>query len=350
MGKENSSKQRITYYDVAKGLLIIGVICYHCSNNVISNNNVTKVFHDIVSLSLVPYFMVAFFFISGLCSNFNKPFWGFLWSNIKGMILPTYVITIGMLWFPFDHVPPNYGIDLTNLLFYCNKAWFIASLFTCRMLMWFTTRYVNRRWIEIPVIIILLLTGTYLVQEKIVHNDVNNWFYYCHSMLMLPFIYAGYHCKELVNDIRLREWAAITLTYCCAFSIVYFGLHSLPIVTHYLCINFYTVGWHILLGTLGSLSVIGACKLFIPKSGFLEYAGRQSLILYLVHGQLLQYVTFSLKFNYVRSSIFSLIALCLTTTILCLLIAWILNLPVIRALIGKAPLAKRVKAPKTANE
>ncbi|MCQ2287663.1 MAG: acyltransferase [Muribaculaceae bacterium] len=342
-----SPKNRIRYYDVARGILIIGVICYHCSNNVIARNAVTRMFHDVVSLSLVPYFMAAFFFISGLCSNFNKPFKSFLWGNFKAMIIPTYIITIGMQWFPFDHIPKNYGLDYTSLLLYCNKAWFIASLFTCRMAMWLIKRYPLRWYFETAIILVMLLAGTYLVQNKIVGNDTNNYFYYCHSMLFMPFIYIGHHSKTLINNLKTRRWATVTVLYLALFFLVYFVLHKLPIVTHYLAINFYTVIWHVVLGFLGSVCVIGACKLFIPGSRLLEYAGRQSLILYLAHGQVLQYVSHSLSFTNTRTSCFSLIALCLTTTVMCMLIAWVLNLPYIRVLIGKSPYKKRTHSAAT---
>ena len=118
---------------------------------------------------------------------------------------------------------------------------------------------------------------------------------------------------------------------------VYYMYHSIPIVTRYLSLNFKNLLWYVLLGLLGSVCLVGICKLYVKKKPVMEYVGKNSLILYLVHGQILQYITLCLQFNSNRNSIFSLIALCLSTTIISLLIAWWLNLPYIRILLGQPP-------------
>ena len=332
------SNKRITYYDIAKGFLIIGVIFYHCANNVADKNSITKGFQLILSVALIPFFMIGFFFISGLCTNLNKSLSSYICKSIRTMIFPTYVITIGMMWYPFEHVPNNYGLNMTNLIWYCNGAWFIASMLTCRLLLWVIKHtFKNKFWIEIPIVIAFLMIGTFLVQNKIVHNETNNWFYYCQSMLLFPFFYFGYHFKKGIQCLKRKTLCILMMFYAIFLFSVYYMYHSIPIVTHYLSLNFKNFLWYVLLGLLGSVCLVGICKLYVKKKPVMEYVGKNSLILYLVHGQILQYITLCLQFNSNRNSIFSLIALCLSTTIISLLIAWWLNLPYIRILLGQPP-------------
>ena len=89
-------KKRITYIDVAKGILICcllygHMLIYACAEGI--NDSVMPIMWESVSLYNA-FFMQTFFLITGLCSSFNKEFKSFLWGNVKALIIPSIIMVI----------------------------------------------------------------------------------------------------------------------------------------------------------------------------------------------------------------------------------------------------------------
>lgn len=86
------TKERLTYIDVAKGLLMVLVVFHHVDGNATKYGIINSAVDDIHAFSniFVSFFMPCFFIITGYCSNFTKPFVRFLLGSIKGIMLPAF--------------------------------------------------------------------------------------------------------------------------------------------------------------------------------------------------------------------------------------------------------------------
>lgn len=118
-------KNRISYFDVEKGILMLMVIFGHCinwNNEAIKDVDITML-EPIKSLWL-SFFMPAFFVITGMCSNFDRKFKDFLLRNFKGLLIPCWIFTILN---PF-YLPDIQIIQsLKEILFYGGNSVFGSS-------------------------------------------------------------------------------------------------------------------------------------------------------------------------------------------------------------------------------
>lgn len=88
-------KQRDSSIDVLKGILILLVVLNHISGvarKVGVEDMTIDVLHVLRDL-YVPFFMPAFFIVTGMCSSFSKPFSSFLITNLKTLIFPSIILT-----------------------------------------------------------------------------------------------------------------------------------------------------------------------------------------------------------------------------------------------------------------
>lgn len=84
-----NSNQRLSYLDVAKGILILSVILHHllhCLNKSANcaDNYVYRETWYVFMTFVVPFFMPCFFICSGMVSNFNKNLKDFISSSGLG--------------------------------------------------------------------------------------------------------------------------------------------------------------------------------------------------------------------------------------------------------------------------
>ncbi len=87
-------KERFHYIDVSKGLLMILVVYAHlCGFGAVKDNTVIIGIRYSVN-TFLSFYMPCFFVITGICSNFRKPFKSFIVGNIKSLILPSFVISL----------------------------------------------------------------------------------------------------------------------------------------------------------------------------------------------------------------------------------------------------------------
>ena len=89
--------------DFAKGILISMLVLHHIvdvgyrMNHI--DNNVLLFMNNIQKPLITCYFIPAFFLITGMVSNFSRPFGPFVFSQFKILLLPAIVFTI--LFHPF---------------------------------------------------------------------------------------------------------------------------------------------------------------------------------------------------------------------------------------------------------
>ena len=101
----HESAGRLPYMDVMKGILIIMVVFGHIyyalwKYGELTLDNVTyNITSFIANVLIAPYYMAAFFFVTGFCSNFHKPITVQIKDDIKRLVVPGFIISIVMGFF-----------------------------------------------------------------------------------------------------------------------------------------------------------------------------------------------------------------------------------------------------------
>ena len=134
-------KQRISFFDVAKGLLMLMVIYGHCMNW----NRDVIMDKDIILLQPVQniwqsFFMPAFFVVTGMCSNFYRAFKDFVIRNFKSLLIPCWVFT---LLNPFELPNIHLVSAIKVIVLYGGDSvfWFLPTLFFSKVIYWMLRKY-----------------------------------------------------------------------------------------------------------------------------------------------------------------------------------------------------------------
>lgn len=292
--------ERLKYIDIAKGVLIIFVVLGHIASTSkefggIENNYLNHTGY-LLSTFYVPFYMQAFFFITGFTSNFNKPFVPFLTQNIKKILLP--YCCFGILYAAFNSLFFNKGflfttMDGEELFFIVEYYWFLSSLFIAKLIYWFLNKIPNKT-------IVLLLCLCSLVAGAAISNYYNellgtahwhNWFHYRNALMMVIFIGLGQLMHSFTPNIinkTILVGGGIYLTVWVSFTLI--GI-SIPSCGHGTSLRFQDIPCHILFATTGSLLTLFVSKVFFKRgNSYIETFGKHSLIVYAVHYLILETV------------------------------------------------------------
>ena len=149
---------RIKYLDVAKGVLILLLLLWHFGDvlrrNGLDDANPYFLPVYIVQPLFYPFFMQAFFMLSGYCTRFDVSFKMFVVKNLKSLLLP---------WMIFEVIRLVYCIIRGN---FANSVitrpeftslWFLNALFLGKMLAWGIYNISNKRWFILSTSFVLLL-------------------------------------------------------------------------------------------------------------------------------------------------------------------------------------------------
>ena len=278
-------KQRLSYIDIAKGLLICCLLYGHMiifARMEGLDDSIMGFIQKSVKL-YSGFFMQTFFFITGYCSSFNRIFKVFLWNNIKTILIPSILLTIisgyGLELMLDKSIDEKPILNLYNWLI-TGGPWFVITLFWAKMVYWFINRLSLKR--QFYVLAIVYLLGIVL---NVVDIIPNYWFHR-HVMLMLPYLFLGSYCKN--HQDEMNKWL-------CPLAL--FGLVSISCQFAFSqIVNFYSIPQHDLnIGINKSflihiINVVSgtALVLYVSKkignNNFLETLGRGSLLAYLWNG------------------------------------------------------------------
>lgn len=333
---ENNQVKRIHYIDVFKGLLIIGVVIIHmllAFKGKAPDHTVIKAIKLIGYNTWVLFYMPAFFVVSGMCSNFNKGFKSFLISNIISLKAPIFFFIgiLGALAIRREYGFSPFDFKLWFIRMFESGAWFLHALFLSRLTYYVISRYIPLLTMQLVVCIVLYTIG-YIG----IFHHLYPYFWICHSLSLTIFLCIG---KCLNKSIISKGWISLIcfMLIVIVLNVVEYRLPYIvqePVISHY---------WDsliiLLLSTLGTIGLLWICML-INKSPLLEYIGRYSLMIYLLHDIFIHYYDKrTLLTN--SDSIFEVASEFLVTLIsivsLCLVITYLLDKPYMRILIGKKP-------------
>lgn len=282
MNNANSTKLRIKYIDIAKGILICCLLYGHMllfARMEGMNDSVMRVMQKSIPLYNC-FFMQTFFFITGFCSSFNKEFKLYLWRNIKSLIIPSIILVTlseyvlaAVIDQRFDITP----LKELSLWFIDGGPWFIITLFWGKILFYFINRLKTLH--QIILLVVLYLLGIAL---NILDWFPNYW-YHRHVLLMLPYLFLGHYCKnhpETMSRYLFPMGLFGIISIVLQFIISQCGdFYKLPIHDYHISINrtFYI---HIINAVTGSAFVIWLSQR-IRENRFLETMGKGTLLVYL---------------------------------------------------------------------
>lgn len=121
-------KRRLLWVDVAKGILIAEVVLWHQANQFLRFEPSPGTMQACRALQtiLMPFFMQAFFFLTGFCTDFRKPPARFVADKARTLLFPAAVFAVVR---SAIHAELDAGRIVDILQLNVGPGWFLRSLF-----------------------------------------------------------------------------------------------------------------------------------------------------------------------------------------------------------------------------
>lgn len=275
-------KKRLNYIDVAKGLLIIFVVVGHtlaALNKVYPESAFLTTSLDLKKILWVSFYMPAFFFLTGFCSNFDKPFGKFFVANCKSLKVPA--VFFGVIY-SLGHCLQHGGgsVDVLKIILISplhSGFWFLDALFISRIVYWFVNRFFFDYKIKMAISFVLFGVSVILWKNLECNDD---FFNILHALILTFFISFGQFVR-MVNYEFPQKSVLFFIPYIAVCFFLFLNGLTIPSVTRVINID-YNIFPFVLLSLCGTMSVISISKM-INQSAVLEYIGRNSLVFYMIH-------------------------------------------------------------------
>lgn len=324
---------------MAKGLLILGVVATHMSmalDGLMPENVFGRLLHITEYNTWVLFYMPAFFVITGMCSNFDKPFRQYLLDNLISLKMPV-LFFVGVMGFLC--VRPLFGFSPFSpywwfVRMFDSGVWFLHALFLSKMIYWAVNRYCISRFQKSSACLLV-----YGVGFAAILMDIGDFCWLFHALILNLFLMAGSYIRghkpsRHLKILSLGIFSAVVIL----LSVVH---HKAPYVTQKVSIaSWYDAILVPVLSLSGTISFLALCEL-VNKCPIIEYLGKASLVIYCLHGPELVGILSNI-YPELYTANPALTALCfmvrlIVLTTFCAIIYFILNRPFLRLLIGKKP-------------
>jgi len=279
-------KQRDCSIDIAKGLLIIGVVYYHMWTILTGSCQIEHpAFRTMYNVhnGYTVFFMPAFFVITGYCSNFTRSFKQFIISNVRTILVPMIMLNLIPCLLSFNAEALRYMLDVDKWLWGLS-FWFLPALFLAKLFFWPIAHFVadyKFSW--------LLASLCFILAElaEIYSIGINYW-YWKSALAFVLFLQIGYwlrHSKH--KNLVLRSGAIL---YIIAFPICFYILgYHLPMIGLTVIGQWKEILPFLITSISGCLGIMYISKL-INKCIILEYIGKSSLVIYCSHWFIAQHL------------------------------------------------------------
>ena len=271
--------KRLIYLDVCKGILILLLLVNHFYSAInrldidISNNYLWIL--GIILITFTPCFMQTFFFISGYCSNFNKPMKEFIISLFKQILIP--YLTFSVIGWLLPIIFPLTESYSTSLSTFGRGLWFLNALFISKLLLYFIIKHIRSTKIIIIVIFLCLFLGILL--EK--YDILINFFYIRHGLISIFFVGLGFLFKK--NQLIMKYGQLISSVFYPFLILLLKATHiEIPLMASGILVTPATLPLFLLLTISGTFAFIQYSKL-LQDIKPLIYFGQNSLIVYGMH-------------------------------------------------------------------
>ena len=330
-------KERLHYIDIMKGITMLTVVLHHVlwiTVDVKEVTNDTMLFLHGWQDVLASFIMPAFFFCTGYCSSFDKPFKTFFISNFKSLLFPSITIGIAyeILYGRIFQLPATLNMAMhQGFLFF----WFLYALFYGKMIFWLLDKFVKNTYAMLSILLFLAFIGTAC-------NDINflgwNFMQYRQTFNLTLYLGIGYYFKNFLYQDRMLEIGSLLFVAGVMFSrIVPF---EVPKVTAGFDCTFVEEPLHVFYALTGTQFVMFLSKM-INRCIYLEEVGKKSLVIYVIHNTIILRSTEYFFYNILQKTDGVLITLIVVLILVVLatassyLICMILNTKYLKWTLGK---------------
>ena len=274
------TSSRIEYIDIAKGILIF-FLCFHHFPQAVNQVGLPEGDYTLVYFTYkfyACYFMQAFFFITGFCTNFNLDFKSFLTKNIKSLIIPALCFDIITRVFDSIYAPK----DICGVFNFRLGFWFLWTLFFCKFINYALIRRNQRTAMLVFTTIIALVMIRFATFLNFHFGDEGNWFFNQNVLVMFFFLHLGN-----VARIFKEKYTKFIPIGGCMFLLLFFlnlviGL-KMPYVTARIGdLDRAYIPHYLAFALTGTMFVLFISK-FIKTNSLLEDVGKHSLLIYGFH-------------------------------------------------------------------
>ena len=323
-----------------KGILICLVILHHIPYETISVSKIPNdTFHWLGTHGgwYACFFMPAFFMITGLCSNFDKPFGKFFLQNLRTILLPGLVFDLLFYTTPRMLASGEYVAELIDFGLRFKSLggyyWFLVSLFLAKIFYWGLHK-LHISWYRWALLGISCLLGFVIKHYNLIYN---HWSI-CQTLDLTLFLAIGQWLKSATID-RERLSRYCLWIFIGAIAICYATGLKIPHVTAAYRINeWWQLPVHVLLATLGSLALLNICQR-IGSNRVLEYLGQGSLVIYMIHSFVIKFLLnhfgYWLTDASIVASILMFVLMFVIVTALSAGFAWLFQQKYLHVLLGK---------------
>ena len=220
------------------------------------------------------FYMPAFFFISGLCSNFRKDTKSFLISIFKSLVIPLFALSVIDDAINALVLHQDLPIVLLSTITKGGTLWFLQALILSKIICYLMCKMTVSRIVMLSITLFLLTFAVALNQ----FNIGNNPFHYQHGLVASFFVALGLFAKE--NTVIYEKLLSISLWLYPMVGIITFWYS--PSFTAYLSVSLKLIPLFLVLSIYGTLFLLAICKKF-NTCRFFEHWGKNSLVVYGLH-------------------------------------------------------------------
>lgn len=330
-----ATKKRDESIDILKGLLIFFLVVHHANDwgyhGLGINCDALQLILIIQRPLILCYFMQAFFLVTGICSNYNKPIKEFLLNQVKQLLIPAIIFSLLLrVMSGVDEFSAN---DAIHILARGGEFWFLTAMFLGKIIYYLMNKFIQNKKIVLAVLLLLSFCGTLLNELDMIKN------YYWHRQIfdLTLFIAVGNLFKDKIVGKKIGIVCLSVYVVTCITCLFIYG-SDIPYVTAGFGTSIDSWIFHVILAFCGSVAVLNICKQ-IKNSKILEYMGRQSLVVYIFHVYFLKILFrgFSSLLENGTGNSFLYVAVIIVSTLgNCLLVAYILENTKLKILLGRS--------------
>ena len=329
--------ERLHYIDVAKGLLICLVVLSHIPQVMMKlYGSLTPAIRSLEYLEVfyVPYFMPAFFVITGFCCNFDTKLIPFVKKQFCSIMIPAFCLGFISMWINLiQNGVTDWSmyckLGFRTFLLYGGVYWFLGALFLAKIIYYLFCKFIQSIWGRLFLCILCILFGLLLHRMCI-----KEYWFITHAFMLIIFLWIG----EFIRDIKIStlHYAIAGFIYV-ALVLIETGVGlNIPYITATINVKYSQLCNFLLISISGVVGILGIARA-IKNSNILEKLGRQSLVIYCLHISL-EMLFAKCFYIFSSSELFEYIFVFLLfgfTIISCLGISKLLNKQYFRFILGK---------------